>query len=144
MSITTPTVASTPIGGTTSSASSTAAQPGGNLSETDFLQLMMTQLQNQDPLDPSSSDPTQYMTELAQLTSVEQETNTAQSTSQLTSEQNAASALALLGHTVTYTSSTTGDAVTGTVQKVDFTSAGPTITVNGTAGVDPGTITEVS
>jgi flagellar basal-body rod modification protein FlgD len=144
MSISAPTVTSTPIGGTTSGAASTAAQPGGNLSETDFLQLMMAQLQNQDPLDPSSSDPTQYMSELAQLTSVEQETNTAQSTSQLTSEQNAASALALIGHTVTYTDPTTGDAVTGTVQKVDFTSSGPTITVNGTTGVDPGSVTEVS
>jgi flagellar basal-body rod modification protein FlgD len=142
MSITPP-VISTPIGGTTSAASSTAATPGGALNETDFLKLMMTQLKNQDPLDPSSSDPTQYMTELAQLTSVEQETNTAQSTSQLTSEQNAASALALIGHTVTYTDSS-GNTDTGTVQKVDFTASGPTLTVGGTAGVDPGSVTEVS
>ena len=35
MSISAPTVTSTPIGGTTSGAASTAAQPGGNLSETD-------------------------------------------------------------------------------------------------------------
>jgi flagellar basal-body rod modification protein FlgD len=135
---------STPIGGTTSAAASTAAQPGGALSESDFLKLMMTQLQNQDPLNPSSSDPTQYMTELAQLTSVEQETNTAQSTSQLTSEQNAASALELLGHTVTYVDPTSGTSISGTVQGVSFTSAGPSLTVGGTTGVDPGTITQVS
>ena len=144
MSISTQPLTSTPIGGTTSSASSTAAQPGGSLSETNFLQLMMAQLQNQDPLNPSSSDPTQYMSELAQMTSVEQETNVAQSTSQLTSEQNAASALALLGHTITYTDPTSGSQTTGTVQKVSFSSAGPTLTVNGQANVNPGTVTDVS
>jgi flagellar basal-body rod modification protein FlgD len=134
---------STPIGGATSTASTTAAAPGGTLNETSFLKLMMTQLQNQDPLNPSSSDPTQYMSELAQLTSVEQETNVAQSTSQLTSEQNAASALALIGHTVSYTDSS-GDPASGTVQKVDFTASGPSLTVGGIAGVDPGSVTEVS
>jgi flagellar basal-body rod modification protein FlgD len=144
MSISPTTPTSTPIGGTTSSAAANAAQPGGVLSETDFLKLMMTQLTNQDPLNPSSSDPTQYMTELAQLTSVEQQTNTAQSTSQLTSEQNAASALSLLGHVVTYTDPTSGATATGTVQKVNFTSAGPSLTVGGTAGVDPGTVSQVS
>jgi flagellar basal-body rod modification protein FlgD len=144
MSISPTNPASTPIGGSTSGPGSTAAQPGGTLTESNFLQLMMAQLQNQDPLNPSSSDPTQYMTELAQLTSVEQQTNTAQSTAQLTSEQNAASALALLGHTVTYTDPTSGASLSGTVQKVSFSSAGPMLTVNGTAGVDPGTVSDVS
>ena len=144
MSITTPSTTSTPFGGGTSPTAATAAQLGGGLNETDFLRLMMTQLQNQDPLNPSSSDPTQFMAELAQLTSVEQQTNMAQSTSLLTSEQNAASALALIGHTIIYTDPTTGHSVTGSVQKVDFTSAGPTLTVSGVAGVNPGSITEVS
>ena len=144
MSISAHTVTSTPIGGSTSSATAAAPTPGGSLNETDFLQLMMTQLTNQDPLNPSSSDPTQYMTELAQLTSVEQETNTANATSQLSSEQNAASALSLLGHTVTYTDPTSGTSMSGTVQKVSFTSAGPSLTVNGTVGVDPGSVTQVS
>lgn len=144
MSISTPPTTSTPFGGSPGGAASTAVQPGGGLNESNFLQLMMTQLKNQDPLNPSSSDPTQFMAELAQLTSVEQVTNVAQSTSLLTSEQNAASALALIGHTIIYTDTTTGTSVTGTVQKVDFTSAGPTLTVNGVAGVNPGNITEVS
>jgi flagellar basal-body rod modification protein FlgD len=144
MTITAHAVTSTPIGGITGSGASTAAQPGGALSETDFLRLMMAQLKNQDPLNPSSSDPTQYMSELAQLTQVEQETNMAQSTSVLTSEQNAASAVALIGHTVDCTDPTTGNPLSGAVQSVQFTSAGPTLTVAGTAGVDPGTVTQVS
>jgi flagellar basal-body rod modification protein FlgD len=148
MSISTSPVTSTPIGGTTSSAASTAASTaatlGGGLNETAFLKLMMTQLHNQDPLNPSSSDPNQFMAELAQLTSVEQQTNVAQSTSQLAAEQNAASALGLLGHTITYTDKTSGNPVTGTVQKVDFTASGPVLTVNGTTGVNPGSVTAVS
>src|SRR5438132_329318 len=76
-----------------------------------FLKLMMVQLQNQDPLSPS--DPTQYLSELAQFTSVEQQTNTAEATTKTLAAQNTASALGLLGHTVSYHDQKTGQTVTG-------------------------------
>jgi flagellar basal-body rod modification protein FlgD len=126
---------------TSSSTSSTPVNPSTSLDENTFLKLMMVQLQNQDPLNPS--DPTQYLSELAQLTSVEQQTNIAQSTAQQVQEGNTTAALALLGHTVTYTDSS-GATQTGTVQKVQFTSSGPTLTVNGTDGIDPTNVSEVS
>jgi flagellar basal-body rod modification protein FlgD len=126
-------------GGT--SAASSAAVPGGALGQNQFLQLMMTQLQNQDPLNPS--DPTQYLSELAQFTSVEQMTNIATSSAQAATEQKTAAALALIGHTVTYIN-TAGTSVTGTVQKVDFASSGPTLTISGVTGIDPNAVNEVS
>ena len=113
------------------------------LGKDQFLQLMMAELQNQNPMSPNSSDPTQYVTELAQFTALEQQTNTAQSTAQSAQANQASQALALLGHTVSYID-TSGNSGTGVVQKVDFTTAGPTLTVNGVTGIQPSGVSEVS
>ena len=74
---------------------------------------MMDELEKQDPLNPSSSDPTQYLTELAQMTSVEQETNTAQNTQDTAQAQSVSQAVGLIGDTVTYVDQTTGDKLVG-------------------------------
>lgn len=106
-----------------------------------FLKLMMTQMKNQDPLNPQ--DPSQYLGQLAQLTSVEQMTNIAQSATTTAQEQNTGTALQLLGHNVTYLDGQ-GNSVTGLVQKIDFTSSGPSLTVGGIAGISPTAVNEVS
>ena len=49
----------------------------------------------------------------------------------------------MLGHTVTYTDPK-GNTVTGAVDKVEFTSSGPMLTVAGIAGIDPTSVNEVS
>jgi flagellar basal-body rod modification protein FlgD len=129
---------------TTQSSSTTNTSPTSSLLGKDqFLQLMMAELQNQNPMSPNSSDPTQYVTELAQFTSLEQQTNTAQSTAQSATANQASQALALLGHTVSYIDPA-GNSGTGVVQKVDFTTSGPTLTVNGATGIQPGGVSEVS
>ncbi len=112
-----------------------------NMGENDFLQLMMIQLKNQDPSNPS--DPTQYLSELANFSTLEQETQIAQSSQTSAAAQQTASALGLLGHTVTYTDAN-GATQTGTVSKVDFGSSGPSLTIGSTTGVSLGDITEVS
>jgi len=54
-------------------ASPTPASPGDGLaSESTFLKLLIAQLKNQDPSNPS--DPTQFVTQLAQFTTLEQST----------------------------------------------------------------------
>ena len=57
----------------TSTTSSTAASGSNTLSQNDFLQLLMTQLQNQNPLSPT--DTNQFVTEMCQLTSTQALTN---------------------------------------------------------------------
>jgi flagellar basal-body rod modification protein FlgD len=140
------TTGSTGASGSTASSSSTNATLAATnpmLDKNAFLKLMMVQLQHQDPLDPNN-DPTQYLQQLAQYTTLEQTTNIAQSSAQAASAQSNTAALALLGHTVTYLDSTTGATVTGSVQSVDLGSSGPTLTVNGVTGIDPGWVTQVS
>jgi flagellar basal-body rod modification protein FlgD len=111
------------------------------LNKNAFLQLMMVQMKNQDPLNPQ--DPSAYLGQLAQLTSVEQQTNIAQSALQSAQAQNTGTALQLLGHTVSYLDPQ-GNSVTGLVQKVDFTTSGPALTINGVGGISPAAVNQVS
>ena len=62
------------LSGTTST---TAAPNSANslASEDTFLKLFVSQLQNQDPLNPNEQDPTQMVSELAQFSELEQMVN---------------------------------------------------------------------
>jgi flagellar basal-body rod modification protein FlgD len=108
--------------------------PNGILGQNDFLKLMIAQLQAQNPLEPSNGN--EYVTELAQFTQLEQTTN-------LASAGELSGAVQLIGHTVTYGDSAGGTA-TGVVQSVQSATSGPTLTVEGTPGIKPSSITEVN
>jgi flagellar basal-body rod modification protein FlgD len=129
---------------TSTSGTSISNNSTTTLSTNEFLDLMMDSLEQQDPLNPSSSDPTQYLTELAQMTSVEQETNTAQNTQDTAQAQSVSQAVGLIGHTVTYLDQTTGAQLSGTVGSVQITSSGPTMTIGTATGITLGSITNVS
>ncbi|EJL34807.1 flagellar hook capping protein [Caulobacter sp. AP07] len=60
---------------TTSAATTATSSSTGTLAlgTTDFLQLLMTQLQNQNPLDPQ--DPTEFTNQLATYSGLEQQIN---------------------------------------------------------------------
>jgi flagellar basal-body rod modification protein FlgD len=126
----------------TEASSATPENPNGELGKNDFLKLMVAQLQAQNPLEPTND--TEYIAELAQFSQLEQTTNIAQTSSQAAVSQQVAQAVGLIGHTVSYTDPTTGASTQGKVQTVEIGSAGPTLTVEGTAGIEPSSITEVS
>jgi flagellar basal-body rod modification protein FlgD len=126
-----PTSSGTPAANTQSSNAS-----AGILGKDDFLKLFVAQMQNQDPTN-TSQDPSQSMQQMAQFSEVEQITN-------LVTQQTRASAVGLLGRTVTYTDKT-GGAHTGTVEKVTtLQGQSPSLTVAGVGNVDPTTITQVA
>ena len=135
------TTGTTGANGTTAA---TSAQKSMPINQDQFLQMLMAELKNQNPMNPNSSDPMQFVTELAQFTSVEQQTYTAESTQTIASGQNNATAIALIGHTVNYIDPNTQAGASGVVQAVDFTSSGPTLTINGTAGINASSVSEVS
>jgi flagellar basal-body rod modification protein FlgD len=142
MSFTTQSTGTT--GTTTATTAATSAQKSLPINQNQFLQMLMAELKNQNPMNPNSNDPMQFVTELAQFTSVEQQTYTAESTQTMAAGQNNATAIALIGHTVDYTDPATQATATGVVQAVDFTANGPTLTINGTSGISASAVNEVS
>jgi len=104
----TPAVATSAANASSSAqAAATAAGPNlaGNFNE--FLQLLTTQLQHQDPTSPL--DPNQFTQELVQFSSVEQQINTNKSLTTmiaLQQTQQAASALQFIGATVAVSGTT--------------------------------------
>jgi flagellar basal-body rod modification protein FlgD len=126
--------ASTSSTGTTSSSTTSG---GVSLGGTDFLTLMLAQLQNQDPTSPIDSNT--FLTQLAQLSEVQgiQQLNTSFSGSLSASQTMQASSL--LGHAVLATSSsatttTAGDTVSGAVV-VPQTSTDVKLNILNSAGV---------
>lgn len=102
----------------TSSASSTASAAAATVNYNSFLQLLVAELQNQDPTSPA--DPTQYMSQLASFSAVGQtiQTNTKLDTLLTTSALTQAEGT--VGHTVTSADGQTS----GVVKSVAISSGG--------------------
>jgi flagellar basal-body rod modification protein FlgD len=140
--VTTSTSATTKTGSAASSTAAEPTNPNSELGKNAFLKLMIAQLQAQNPLEPSNG--TEYISELAQFSQLEQTTNLAQSSSQSAASQRVAQAVALIGHTVSYTDPSTGATHSGSVQSVEITTEGATLTVEGTPGIELAGVTEIS
>jgi flagellar basal-body rod modification protein FlgD len=128
----------TPAASTTGTGAPQAAEPtnpNGLLEQNDFLKLMVAQLKEQNPLQPEGNT-NEYLTELTNFTQVEQITNLALS-SELTG------AVQLMGHEVTYDGAS-GKPERGTVESVQSTSSGTTLTISGVSGISESSITEVA
>jgi flagellar basal-body rod modification protein FlgD len=102
---------------------------------------MVTQLKDQDPLNPT--DTSSYLSQLAQFTALEQETNTATNTLQLESSNQTTEALSLLGQTVTYDDAQ-GNSSSGVVTSIDLNGSSPTLTIGGTSGITTSQVKSVS
>jgi flagellar basal-body rod modification protein FlgD len=129
-----PTVPSTTSTTSTTPATAAATQPG--LGKDDFLKLLVGQLKNQDPLNPTSD--TEFIGQMAQFSQLEQTTNMAAANERGLDEQRAAHAVGLIGRSVT------SPGASGTVERVEWTDGRPSLTVAGVAGIDPNTVTAVS
>jgi flagellar basal-body rod modification protein FlgD len=126
----------------TTSSSQNVVNPKSILGKDDFLKLMVTQMKYQDPLKPMDND--QMIAQMSQLSSVEQLTNMAASNAAMAQAIGTTSAVGLIGRTVTWTDSSDG-VHTGVVEKVNTAKDGtPTLTVAGTPGVTPSSITQVA
>ena len=119
------------VGGSGSSqnvAAATAAASNQFVSEQTFLQLLVTQLQNQDPMNPQ--DASQFVAELSSFSSVEQLTSLSTSMNSVLES----SVTNLIGKTVTVADSTSAQGyIQGQVSAVVYYANGPAVDVNGTA-----------
>ncbi|WP_062307953.1 flagellar hook capping FlgD N-terminal domain-containing protein [Alicyclobacillus sendaiensis] len=132
---TSPTAAAS--GATSGSSSPTSPSGWNSLNENDFLQLLVTQLQNQDPLNPV--DNTQMLAQLAQFSALEEMTQVAETDAQiqsavqsLESEMSLLMAHSLIGASVTVQDAN-GNRVQGTVSSVTMSQGTPQVVVNGTS-----------
>jgi flagellar basal-body rod modification protein FlgD len=105
---------------------SAAAASSTQIDRDMFLKLMVTQLKNQDPMNPTDS--AEFLAQTAQFTSLEKLEEVADQSAQAYSAQMAFGASSLVGRTVTYTG-TDGVEATGTVSSVRFGPSGPVLGV---------------
>ena len=120
--------------GTTTQPRTTNASDNAELGKDQFLKLFVAQLQHQDPMNPMQDS--DFMGQMASFSTLEQVSN-------LASENAKNSAIGLIGRTVTY-KGTDGAEHTGAVEKVSTKDGKPSLTVGGTAGVDPSSISQVA
>lgn len=110
-----------------------------NLTDFDtFLNLLATEMQNQDPTDPMSN--TEYISQLAEMSSLMQLQNIGASV-------DAAKAYSMIGKTATYetTDSTTGSTISGSGTVQSVTTSGSSVYVNiGGTTVDLASVVSVS
>jgi|tagenome__1003787_1003787.scaffolds.fasta_scaffold20762060_2 flagellar basal-body rod modification protein FlgD len=105
-----------------------------------FLKLLTTQLTHQDPLNPMEDS--QFMGQMAQFSTLEQITNMAHANTAMADNLAFNKSVSLIGRTVTYLDAD-DQPHTGKVDRVTTTEGKPALTVGGTDGVDPSSVTEV-
>src|SRR5258708_15231191 len=118
---------------TTASSTGTTTAPGRStgsksLGIDDFMKLLATQYEQQDPLKPV--DDTAFIAQTAQFTSLQQTNTLVQQVTQLNAQQNISAANSYLGRTVTVD---TGSGLTdvGQVTAIDTSGSTPQVVVNG-------------
>ena len=122
---------------------STTAQPKSTsqtLGKDDFLKLLVGQLQHQDPMAPS--DDQQWIGQMAAFSQLEQVSNTAATTQKIVDTLNRNGTLSLIGHNVTYLDEA-GASHDGVVQTVDVAGGTASLTIDGVAGIDAGSVTQI-
>jgi len=122
---------------TNKSTSTTTTTSSTGVDYNTFLQLLIAEMKNQDPTNPM--DTSQYMSQFAQLSSVEQAMQTNNKLDALLSSQSLSQANGLIGKTVSFTDST-GASFSGKVASVSINSDGSIATLeNGTkVAIGPG------
>ncbi len=111
-------------------ASGTTAATGAakTLGVDDFMKLLATQFQQQDPLKPM--DDTAFIAQTAQFTSLQQTSTLVQQLTQLSASQNLTAANSYLGRQVTVDDSQ-GRTSVGVVNAVDSSGSTPQLILNG-------------
>ena len=121
-------VGSSYFGAADATGSTAATSSTDQVNKDVFLKLMVAQLKNQDPMNPTDSS--QFLAQTAQFTSLEKLDAVAQQTAQALSAQMAFGASGLVGRSVTYTGADDTEQ-SGVVDSVRFTPTGPVLGIGG-------------
>lgn len=127
MNVTSATDTTSPQPTPTGPTSTTPTTGSNTVDYNTFLQLLITEMQNQDPTDPT--DPSQYMSQFAQFSTVAQAVQTNSKLDALLSSSALSQADGLIGRNVSYTDSNTGATVSGQIASVSINSNGAVATL---------------
>ncbi|RSZ56390.1 flagellar hook capping protein [Massilia atriviolacea] len=108
------------------------ATSNSSVNQQDFLRILLTQLNSQNPLKPM--DNTAFVAQLAQFSQLEQTQQMLGGINQLVSVQTATQTVGLLGKTVSLLNNNAY--TTGVVNNVSFSGTTPALTVKPAAGAD--------
>ena len=111
------------------------------LNKDEFLQLLVAQLKNQDPMNPVGSQ--EFMSQMAAFSTLEQVTNMAVANEEQNQMMAINQSLSLVGHNVTYVKEDETLAE-GKVESLDFGEKGYSLTINGESGIPAAAVTKVS
>ena len=128
-------VSSTPLSTEVSSSSATSS-----LDRDAFLKLLITQLQNQDPMSPMKD--ADFIAQLAQFASLEQMQHLNDGFDAVGKSALASHAFAMIGKTIDYVDLSTGSVVTGQVDSVSFAGGWPKLNV-GSSAIELGSVLTV-
>jgi flagellar basal-body rod modification protein FlgD len=118
-----------PFGLSAAAPGSATTTTGANSADKDmFLQLLVAQMRNQDPANPTDSS--EFLAQTAQFTALEKMQQVADQTSQLVALQVAFGASSMVGGTVSYAGAE-GGMLSGVVSSVRFEATGPVLQVDG-------------
>ena len=99
-----------------------ASRSASNLSSDDFFKLLITQLTNQDPMEPTSNE--ELLQQISSIRDIELSTTLTESLQRLAGQQQFGSASTLIGQYVTSVAGSDGSVQAGTVVAVKFDSQG--------------------
>ena len=127
--------------GTTSASTQDVSGKNAQMGKDQFLKLFVAQLQHQDPMNPMED--ADFMGQMASFSTLEQVTNMAAANEAIATNLQLSQSVGLIGRTVTWMDE--NDAThTGVVEKVTQIDGTSVLTVSGTEGVDPATITQIA
>lgn len=117
------------------------SNPKSQLKVEDFINLMVTQLQNQDPTSPASnSDLLQQMSQIGQLQSQQDLQGSLKS---LVLQNNIGSASSMIGKMVAGADSSTGEAITGKVDGITVAKGAVTLKLDSGALISMSNVTSI-
>jgi flagellar basal-body rod modification protein FlgD len=103
-----------------------SATPNSGINEQDFIQLFVSELQYQDPMQPL--DNSQFLTQLAQFVGIEQQSEEVSGINNLLTLDSSDQSLGLLSHSVQVTNAD-NTTTTGKVTGIQFSTNGVQLTV---------------
>jgi flagellar basal-body rod modification protein FlgD len=120
----------------TTPAATTPAATGktNQLGKDDFLKLLAAQMKYQNPMEPM--DNTQFVSQMANFSSLEQITN-------LATAQSTQNSISMIGRSVSYTD-TDQIVRSGVVQSVETSGANSSLTIDGVSGINPSSVFKIT